>query len=60
MMLSVDDSLIVLSSDFLWVWKAIDFYLRRKLSEVQVFGRYMMIICTGWSLGMTVTNLVFA
>lgn len=33
MMLSVDDSLIVLLSDFFWVWKAIDLYLRRKLSE---------------------------
>ena len=38
MMLSVDDSLIVLSSDFLRVWKAIDFYVRRELSEVQVLG----------------------
>ena len=38
MMLSVDDSLIALLSDFLWVWKAIDLYLRLELSEVQVLG----------------------
>ena len=37
-MLSVDDSLIVLSSDFLWGWKAIDLYLHRELSEEQVLG----------------------